>query len=894
MIVSLLEHSQSVKFHLLMLLSEMVQDSNFLHLLPPVLVEQLRNVLIANVRAMEQERNDEVKSEYFLKLVECTTLVKLAIDSNSHSVDNLIDTGTWRQCETSLTTDATVTLTSDGSSHHIQVEWSHLEEPFELQMVGSFLSSVTQAREDRVLLRWSHPEAILQLPLSEYVQHDAHFDTGDIVVAFVDAATKRLELRKNGHCVVSIARVKAAHVAWNDAIGDDVSSFRFQVQTKTVKNGIQVRQISSSPLTVLPRPIAPAWYNEICDSMSLLLDFRELRASRTSTWESSHPLSNDTVVQERKAIRVDGAVALEVRFDRLTNLEESHRLEFTSPSTVEPVVLSAFGGDQSVADKPHWLVVDPDERTEGLKVGTEVTRAVDWEYGAEDGGAGCVGEVQEIVSWKESDSCGVRVRWKRTGEEGVYRYGFRGKYDVQKLRRLLKEEKSLIIPGDEMTFTFESLGSKAVTCAWGYRFYVVPHFSRASIGRGRFCCNVSRVAIGTPTRIDDRHDQHLVKYVNKTAESKQKSLSEVLELPWSDIALAGDELVRWPALVELITGISTGGDGNQSSISALIDGDQTAALEILGKRFALLQQLNGAVSRLIPFILFALVRDQTSDLTFLSIVSSQRYRVFSLVKRMLWNDVLKKTEKSFDLIDLTFNRPKAMRHKATGKPDLNGQYALFSQAYRALHPRHPGIFRTSNRIYKVNFLGENAEDAGGPYNETFSQYSMELQSPQLPLLIRSPNAQHNVGAGRENWVLNPGATSPTLIAMYEFLGKFFGLSIRCGIYFSVNIANLIWKKLVGERVTVEDLALVDSMLVSSMDKIRRIDRHGVTEEMFEDVVMETSTTLSADNRMVELKPGGEKIPVTFASRCEFADGVEAYRLREFDVQVDAIMSGLSK
>ncbi len=65
-------------------------------------------------------------------------------------------------------------------------------------------------------------------------------------------------------------------------------------------------------------------------------------------------------------------------------------------------------------------------------------------------------------------------------------------------------------------------------------------------------------------------------------------------------------------------------------------------------------------------------------------------------------------------------------------------------------------------------MGEHAQDAGGPYRETFATYCNELQSPALPLLLRTPNGRHAVGYNREKWILHPNANSA--VEMFTFLG----------------------------------------------------------------------------------------------------------------------------
>jgi hypothetical protein len=54
------------------------------------------------------------------------------------------------------------------------------------------------------------------------------------------------------------------------------------------------------------------------------------------------------------------------------------------------------------------------------------------------------------------------------------------------------------------------------------------------------------------------------------------------------------------------------------------------------------------------------------------------------------------------------------------------------------------------------------------------------------------------------------------------------------------------------------------MLVQTLNRLRNIDQEGVDEDLFEDVVFETFTTLSTDGRDVELIPNGAEKDVTYA------------------------------
>jgi hypothetical protein len=130
--------------------------------------------------------------------------------------------------------------------------------------------------------------------------------------------------------------------------------------------------------------------------------------------------------------------------------------------------------------------------------------------------------------------------------------------------------------------------------------------------------------------------------------------------------------------------------------------------------------------------------------------------------------------------------------------------------------------------------------------------------------------------------------------MYEFLGKMMGLAVRTRQCLELLFPSIVWKQLVRLPILREDLEAIDMMLVQRMDPVRSIERQDITEQLVQDVIMETFSTLTTDDRVVELVAGGGKRAVTFQDRGKFADMLEAYRMQEFQVQVQAIKKGLAQ
>ena len=70
--------------------------------------------------------------------------------------------------------------------------------------------------------------------------------------------------------------------------------------------------------------------------------------------------------------------------------------------------------------------------------------------------------------------------------------------------------------------------------------------------------------------------------------------------------------------------------------------------------------------------------------------------------------------------------------------------------YQQLKTKDPSIFRLdkNKQCWKTLFIGNYADDYGGPYRASIVGVSAEIQSPQLPCFITVPNARAKVGTNR--------------------------------------------------------------------------------------------------------------------------------------------------
>ena len=64
-------------------------------------------------------------------------------------------------------------------------------------------------------------------------------------------------------------------------------------------------------------------------------------------------------------------------------------------------------------------------------------------------------------------------------------------------------------------------------------------------------------------------------------------------------------------------------------------------------------------------------------------------------------------------------------------------------------------------VYGYELIGEASIDVGGPFRESLSNVSKDIQSDILPLMIRSANNKNNHGEHRDCYVINSNSRNPS-------------------------------------------------------------------------------------------------------------------------------------
>lgn len=170
-----------------------------------------------------------------------------------------------------------------------------------------------------------------------------------------------------------------------------------------------------------------------------------------------------------------------------------------------------------------------------------------------------------------------------------------------------------------------------------------------------------------------------------------------------------------------------------------------------------------------------------------------------------------------------YNRSEIQFRKEAGDVDNKGEWTTFGVTMQALKQEKYDSLKVNSsdsKAWDAKFLGEGSQDAGGPYRETLTVMISELYSPCLPLLIPTQNNKNDHGQGRDLWTINPSATTPSQLEMFKFLGALMGLAFRAGHVIDIKFPSIVWKQLLGESVTLEDLELTDAYFVQAIKNLR--------------------------------------------------------------------------
>lgn len=155
----------------------------------------------------------------------------------------------------------------------------------------------------------------------------------------------------------------------------------------------------------------------------------------------------------------------------------------------------------------------------------------------------------------------------------------------------------------------------------------------------------------------------------------------------------------------------------------------------------------------------------------------------------------------------------------------------------------------------------------------------ELETGVMPLLTKSPNNSNEFGSNRECFILDFTSKSPTHLELFKFVGGMIAFGIMSKSPIPFNFAPTVWKQLLSEEMTLDDLETIDAYSQQVLLDLKNFSST-LSEEEFNQTVEQFFTTVLSNGDEIPLCDDGETKKVTKENVNEFIDLVVKVRFNE--------------
>ena len=270
-------------------------------------------------------------------------------------------------------------------------------------------------------------------------------------------------------------------------------------------------------------------------------------------------------------------------------------------------------------------------------------------------------------------------------------------------------------------------------------------------------------------------------------------------------------------------------------------------------RVAALLCLNQKVDALLPLTNLQIQRKsaiETSDrdLVFASSlgrrVATLRGVIFKHTKMKLWKEVLASTTKDTPPPEDEYEKPSGIPEIRLNRiqastlvmKEKGRAYALthsvFGQLFTALDTKPDSQYRKAfvdsqdegqERCFYVNFVGEGADDHGGPYRAIFQTACCDEADGPLRLFKPCPDSLSKDKMMFNERVGSVGGYAPAL-SLFTFLGKLVGIAVRHRMQVGLNLPSMLWRPMVGLPARRVDLERVDMGVAKALDDLENAEK----------------------------------------------------------------------
>ena len=180
---------------------------------------------------------------------------------------------------------------------------------------------------------------------------------------------------------------------------------------------------------------------------------------------------------------------------------------------------------------------------------------------------------------------------------------------------------------------------------------------------------------------------------------------------------------------------------------------------------------------------------------------------------------------------------------------------------------------------KVKFIGEQGVDEGGVRKEFFLLFIRQIFDPQYGMF--------NYNTKTRLYWFNHYTFEPKV--KYELIGIIFGLAIYNNIILDVKFPLVVYKKILGIKLNIEDMKECDPELYNNLKFLLNTKDKNLKEDLQTDFTVIDDKF--GEKLVIPLKPNGENIMVDIDNKDEY---VELYLDWYFNKSIDIVFNSFEK
>ncbi|EAY11978.1 hypothetical protein TVAG_271610 [Trichomonas vaginalis G3] len=241
--------------------------------------------------------------------------------------------------------------------------------------------------------------------------------------------------------------------------------------------------------------------------------------------------------------------------------------------------------------------------------------------------------------------------------------------------------------------------------------------------------------------------------------------------------------------------------------------------------------------------------------------------------------------------NLKINRENARKLREGLVKDV--KFSIISQIRKQI--KISNLKNESDQPWKVKFAGENGLDMGGLARELVSEVSLDLRNPNCGFVCPTPNSISQVGYYRDKFIFVP--TNNELRSnkkLYKSIGGLLLLIIRTGLVQEFDFAPVVWRFLVSNKVSIEDIYEIDVNYKNTIESLKDAINSRISEDEFNkqfNLYFVVKDSLGQDH---SLNQNGTSCKVSISNANEYIALSNEFRIKELQKYLNWVRIGFLK